>query len=220
MLRIQELETLISGPLTENCIPWPHMIDKDSGYGRVPFRGNTMQAHRASYILAKGEIPEGLVVRHKCRTKNCVNLNHLELGTHSDNKNDMVRDRTLLKAEKAPRATFTNKQVRAIHLDWHKGLDSSFICSKHGVKCENLWNMVHGISWTSLGLDWERKIEPPIDREGPLTELEVRRIHYLWTEGHALAKLARSYNVSRATLQGIKEGRNGRWNSLRLEWFR
>ena len=46
--------------------------------------------HRIVYLHHHGEIPEGLVVRHKCNRRRCVNIQHLTLGTGSDNMLDMM----------------------------------------------------------------------------------------------------------------------------------
>lgn len=46
--------------------------------------------HIFSYFIHKGDISEGLVVRHSCHNMKCSNPNHLSLGTHKDNSQDMV----------------------------------------------------------------------------------------------------------------------------------
>jgi hypothetical protein len=73
----------------ENCWLWQGSISL-SGYGRFYFRQKAHLAHRASYLLFKGEIPSGLDVCHKCDIRNCVNPEHLFLGTRSDNMRDCV----------------------------------------------------------------------------------------------------------------------------------
>ena len=62
---------------------------RGKGYGLVRFRGRNAQAHRASYEMHNGPIPDGAVVRHKCDNPPCVNPDHLELGTVADNNRDM-----------------------------------------------------------------------------------------------------------------------------------
>ena len=55
------------------------------GYGRVQRLGKRTVAHRASYELACGPVPEGLELDHKCRVRLCVNPAHLEPVTRLEN---------------------------------------------------------------------------------------------------------------------------------------
>lgn len=91
-----------------------------SGYGMVyvqEFRSDVV-AHRVSWMLFRGPIPEGMDVLHKCDNPACVNPNHLWIGTNSDNNTDAGRKgRFILRGKPGatnPRAKFTNEQVRAL----------------------------------------------------------------------------------------------------------
>jgi hypothetical protein len=69
----------------------------------------TMYAHRISWLIHKGPIPEGLLVRHTCDVGLCVNPAHLEIGTQADNMADMYR-------RGRSSSKFTDDEVRLIRV--------------------------------------------------------------------------------------------------------
>lgn len=77
----------------DDCWIWCGNIN-DSGYGRLNHgpRGavEPWLAHRLSWTLHKGKIPEGLGVLHKCDNPPCVNPHHLFLGDQNVNMADMA----------------------------------------------------------------------------------------------------------------------------------
>src|SRR5712664_4432062 len=72
------------------CIIWTGAID-GGGYGRIRLRGRLEMAHRMSFIVHNGDIPEGMLVCHSCDVRPCINPNHLFLGTNQDNLQDASR---------------------------------------------------------------------------------------------------------------------------------
>lgn len=55
------------------------------GYGSFNDGGHTRQAHRVAYELSYGPVPDGLEIDHTCGNRSCVNPQHLEAVTHSEN---------------------------------------------------------------------------------------------------------------------------------------
>lgn len=79
-------EKFIPEALT-GCWLWTAAQQKN-GYGHIQFKGSVTLAHRVSYELYVGEIPDGMCVLHNCDTPQCVNPYHLFLGTQKDNMMD------------------------------------------------------------------------------------------------------------------------------------
>lgn len=75
---------------TEYCWLWTAGLDKD-GYGVFYFRRRNRKAHRVAWFATRGAIPKGMVINHTCRHRNCVNPQHLNMVTASENS---LRDST------------------------------------------------------------------------------------------------------------------------------
>lgn len=72
---------------TDDCWVWTGTISMN-GYGMLGVggrKGKKLYAHRVSYNLFVGEVPEGLDLDHLCRNRRCVNPDHLEPVTRGEN---------------------------------------------------------------------------------------------------------------------------------------
>lgn len=70
---------------TDSCWNWTGDIT-DSGYGRIHISNGQYYAHRIAYVISTGQTPtKGMVTDHLCRNRRCVNPEHLELVSITEN---------------------------------------------------------------------------------------------------------------------------------------
>lgn len=136
------------------CILWTKSLNSD-GYGREYLGGKYRTCHRLAYEKAYGIIPKGMCVLHKCDVRNCVNPEHLFLGTHTDNMRDMcTKGRGVyLKGEAHGMAKLTWAQVNIIRRYYVevKGVTYAQLARKFGLSIAQIGNIILNLSWKVSG---------------------------------------------------------------------
>jgi len=123
-----------------------------NGYGHFNIDGKMIRAHRVAYELYVGEIPDGLLVRHKCKqNRKCVNPEHLETGTHQENMNDRIRDDTTANGIKHGRAKLNDDSVREIRRLYALGnITYKQLGIQFGVHQTTLSDIIRNKYWTHI----------------------------------------------------------------------
>lgn len=135
---------------TDSCWNWiGQLTDKGYGYIRA---GNEHLAHRVSWQLHNGKIPEGLNILHHCDHPVCVRPDHLYAGTHQDNMRDMVvRNRAAKrKGEVHHNAKLTEQDVLTIRRLRAEGLRPRHIAAQFGIKSDTVYQIVKRNCWKHI----------------------------------------------------------------------
>ena len=121
-----------------------------NGYGAFGVNRINVGAHRYSYTLHKGEIGEGLVIRHTCDVRACVNPNHLIIGTPKDNINDMVERNRQAKGINCCNTKLTEDDVREIRIFRGFGFEYDELGSMYGVNKTTIGRIITGKTWSHI----------------------------------------------------------------------
>jgi DNA-binding XRE family transcriptional regulator len=130
---------------------WLWMATKNpTGYGYISDKGKMRIAHRVSYEMAYGELPDNMDVLHTCDTPSCVNPAHLRLGTHQDNMDDMKAKHRYPKrqGESASNSRLTWAAVAEIRRRYNQGdITQAALAQEYGVHYSTISLIVKGIGW-------------------------------------------------------------------------
>lgn len=127
------------------CSEWTGGCNR-SGYGQFrPVSGQPpIKAHRFAWILAFGAIPAGLSVLHRCDNPVCVRINHLFLGTHQDNMDDMLaKGRGAAPAALRSRSKLSADDVRLIRTLAENGEPRSSLALRFGIDKSGITRLVN-----------------------------------------------------------------------------
>lgn len=125
------------------CWGWSGAVKPKMAYGQLSFRGAKM-AHRVSYELFVGLIPEGKLVLHKCDNPTCSNPKHLFLGTYLDNKRDQINK------GRASVEKLDQYKVAAIKKSLRAGVTMIRLSRDYGVSRTTLWCIKTGRTWADI----------------------------------------------------------------------
>ena len=120
-------------------------------YGIFALDGiHAMGAHVASYLIYKGDIPEGMLVRHTCDNRPCVNPDHLVLGTQLDNMADCVERRRIATGERQGLSVMTEERVRDMRKQHAEGATQVSLAADFGISQPTVSQIIRRVTWRHI----------------------------------------------------------------------
>lgn len=142
-LRSRFRESFLPRPST-GC--WIWTAARDQGYGVIA-SDISARAHRVSWVLHCGPIPDGMVVCHKCDVRSCVNPDHLFLGTRNDNNQDCRSKDRHAKGERMGNARLSQAQVAEIDRRLRAGETATAVANSYDIDVWLVRDVGNGTTW-------------------------------------------------------------------------
>ena len=139
--RISKRLKKVQRSLETPCWEFQGAKDKD-GYGKIRVGSSIDRAHRVTYSIYHGLVPDGHVVRHRCDNPPCCNPAHLETGTHEENMQDMVE-----RGRHVGNAKLNFDQVTAIRRSRLRGVSIASLAARYGVSESTISAAAGGQNW-------------------------------------------------------------------------
>ena len=135
---------------TDNCWLFKGKISK-RGYGYSSFNGRSYSAHRLAYHILIGNIPDKMLILHKCDVRNCVNPEHLFIGNQSDNMYDMYqKGRYDNKGERNSNSKLNSEQVLEIRKMYKEKYTLKTIAKKFNISIKQISNIINYNQWKNI----------------------------------------------------------------------
>lgn len=132
------------------CWEWTAALCFQGNYGVYRHQGKAQRAHRVSWTLHHGSIPEGFEVCHKCDNPRCIRPDHLFLGTHQDNMQDMSRKGRARppRGENSWSSKLTNKDVARIRRRYKSGkVSQTDLAKEYNLHASQISRIISGRKW-------------------------------------------------------------------------
>lgn len=139
--------------VSDGCWLWTGAPSK-KGYGNVWCEGKLWRAHRVAWTITHGPIPDGLFCCHACDRPACCRVDHLWLGTTTDNMRDMsAKGRRVVaspKGERHPFARLTDDLVRTIRQRRNEGWTYTRLAADFGINRAQAYRIVTHQRWAHI----------------------------------------------------------------------
>jgi hypothetical protein len=146
----EKWEAHVTVGAADECWLW-HGATGNRGHGMIglPGENTTTTSQRLTWLIHRGEIPEGQLVRHTCDNPPCCNPSHLLLGTTADNVADAIERSAAWKARPGGRHNRKTVDVDEIRRRRAAGESQQTIADALGVHQATISRVLRGVHWST-----------------------------------------------------------------------